>query len=229
MQAFFIQTTRATAAYYALLSFYYWLTICRGVKNHVFAKYEPIAHVLIFIVFVGFAIAGVAIRLFNPVFSFCYIAPYPRGCETGPDSPECDYFSPRETAILYEIFGQIWPQVFMVVVIITQASILLNVRKKEKKMLSYGHNCTPSGIEQKKKKLVRTKQVATQSTLYILAFISCWIGPTLYHIASWATGFKAFWALMIITIFTPLQGFWNCIVFARPTYVRLKNKYPNIG
>lgn len=70
--------------------------------------------------------------------------------------------------------------------------------------------------------------VAIQSTLYVVAFILCWIGPTVFHLADWIAGFKSFWAVLVIVIFTPLQGFWNAIVFARPTYIRLRRKCPEL-
>jgi hypothetical protein len=63
----------------------------------------------------------------------------------------------------------------------------------------------------------------------VVAFIVCWLGPTVFHLADWIAGYKAFWAVMIIVIFTPLQGFWNAFVYARPTYLRLRRKDPDIG
>jgi hypothetical protein len=109
---------------------------------------------------------------------------------------------------------------------VTQAWIWLYVRSQEKKMLVYAR---ASSVEDKKKEMKKTKAVAIQSTYYVVAFISCWIGPTLFHIVRWATGFTHFSVAFIITILTPLQGFWNCLIFARPTYVGLRKKYPELS
>lgn len=84
------------------------------------------------------------------------------------------------------------------------------------------------GLSQRKKETNRERMVAVQSTLYVVAFIACWIGPTAFHLADWIAGFKSFWAVLVIVIFTPLQGFWNAFVYARPTYIRLRRKNPDL-
>jgi len=231
MQAFFIQTTRATGAYYALLSIYNWLTICRGVQPAVFAKYERYIHALIFVVFVGLAIAGVVLDLFAPAFSFCYIAPHPSGCENGEGTPQCSKFSRKMVGILYEIFGQMWVQAFIVIVTVTNILIWNTVHKQEKKMRTYAQMPTRPllGLTEEKKQVSMSRMVAEQSTLYVLGFIFCWIGPTIFHLVGWLTGFKTFWVSLVIAIFTPLQGFLNAVIFARPTYMRIRKKHPKVG
>jgi len=47
LQGFFIETAHATGAYNSLLSIYFWLSICRGVKNERWEKFEPFAHALL--------------------------------------------------------------------------------------------------------------------------------------------------------------------------------------
>lgn len=34
---------------------------------------------------------------------------------------------------------------------------------------------------------------------------------------------------LLAVVFTPLQGFWNAFIFARPVYYRIKKKNPDIG
>lgn len=235
LQGFFIETAHATGAYNSLLSIYFWLSICRGVKNERWEKFEPYAHALIFVIFVGFAIAGVAIELFNPAFGFCFIASYPPGCESAPGAPTCERWPPYTMGLMYEIFAQMWVQVYLVIVVMTNVAIWHKVHKQEKairdinnRTLSNKNHAQSQNYNKKKKEVSRERMVAIQSTLYIGAFISCWIGPTTFHLADWISGFKSFWAVLVIVIFTPLQGFWNAIIFARPTYIRLRRKHPNL-
>mmetsp|Transcript_5374 Transcript_5374/g.11774 ORF Transcript_5374/g.11774 Transcript_5374/m.11774 type:complete len:399 (+) Transcript_5374:206-1402(+) len=224
----------ATGAYNSLLSIYYWVTICKGVKPATFAKYEPFAHVIIFVIFCGFAIAGVVTKLFNPGIATCFIGSYPPGCEMGLDAPPCDRFPPQTMSLLYEVFAQFWVQMFIVIVTVTHVLIWRNVRKQDRVMRRYS-SLHLSGAAQSRRRLSifqelgRSRSVAVQSTLYVFAFISCWIGPTLFHLICWIWGIQSFWALFIVVLFTPLQGFWNAFVFARPTYIRLRKKCPELG
>eukprot|EP00563_Minutocellus_polymorphus_P001806 CAMPEP_0181030234 /NCGR_PEP_ID=MMETSP1070-20121207/5616_1 /TAXON_ID=265543 /ORGANISM="Minutocellus polymorphus, Strain NH13" /LENGTH=433 /DNA_ID=CAMNT_0023107583 /DNA_START=56 /DNA_END=1354 /DNA_ORIENTATION=- len=231
LQGFFIEMAHATGAYNALLSVYFWLTICRGVKPERWTRFEPLAHILVFVIFVGFASAGVAIELFNPVFGFCFIGSYPPGCESSPEAPTCDRFPPQTLGLLYEIFAQAWVQAYILIVIATNMAIWWKVRQQEKSIQKYrgvGERKVQS-IAEMKKEVNRERMVAIQATLYVVAFIVSWLGPTVFHLADWIAGYKAFWAVMVIVIFTPLQGLWNAFVYARPTYQRLRRKNPDIG
>mmetsp|Transcript_2375 Transcript_2375/g.5142 ORF Transcript_2375/g.5142 Transcript_2375/m.5142 type:complete len:409 (-) Transcript_2375:55-1281(-) len=237
MQGFFIETAHATGAYNSLLSIYFWLTICKGVKPATFSKYEPYLHILIFVIFFAFASVGVAIELFNPGIATCFIGSYPPGCESGPAAPPCERFPPQTIGLLYQIFAQMWVQAYIVIVTATNVSIWMKVREQDKVIRRYStlHTSGPIvanpgfSFRKKKKELGRSRSVDVQSTLYVCAFIACWIGPTIFHLIGWVSGFQSFWALFVIVLFTPLQGFWNAFVFVRPTYLRLRRKCPELG
>ena len=234
LQGFFIEMAHATGAYNSLLSIYFWLTICRGVKPERWTKFEPLVHILVFVIFVGFASTGVAIELFNPVFGFCFIGSYPPGCESSPEAPTCDRFPPHTLGLLYEIFAQAWVQAYILIVIVTNTAIWWKVRQQEKTIQKYrgrshAQQRGVQSIAEMKKEVNRERMVAIQATLYVVAFIISWLGPTVFHLADWIAGYKAFWAVMVIVIFTPLQGFWNAFVYAKPTYQRLRRKDPDIG
>ena len=68
-----------------------------------------------------------------------------------------------------------------------------------------------------------------RSTLYIGAYLLSWLGPTVYHLLSWITGYQAFWSLMVLVILTPLQGFFNAFIYARPSYLRMREADPNLS
>ncbi len=236
LQAFFIEFTHATGAYNSLLSIYYWLSICKGVKPATFSKYEPYAHGMIFITFLSFAVCGVVIELFNPVFGFCFIGSYPPACETSADAPPCDRFPPESLGLLYEVFAQMWVQAYIVIVVITNTLIWMKVREQDRVIERYSFAAAAQwdsnqsfSLRRRQSELGRSKSVAWQSTLYVAAFIACWIGPTLFHLIGWIWGFQSFWAVFVIVLFTPLQGFWNAFIYARPTYLRMRQKFPDMG
>jgi hypothetical protein len=69
--------------------------------------------------------------------------------------------------------------------------------------------------------------VAMQSILYTCAFTLSWTGPTVFHLAGWIGGYKSFFGALIIALFTPLQGMFNAIIYGRPTYLRVRRKFPD--
>ncbi|KAL7468625.1 hypothetical protein ACHAXS_008850 [Conticribra weissflogii] len=215
----------STGACNALLSIYYWLRICKGVRPSTFAKYEPFAHVAIFSIFCCLATTGVVIKLFNPGIGTCFILSYPPGCETGPGTPPCDRF-PRESLGLYlQLFFLMWIQMYVIIVTITHILIWRHVRKQDKTINRYLEEQTLEQAQTAR----RSRSVAVQSTLYVCSFISCWIGPIILFIIGSILRYQSFWGVLITNILTPLQGFWNAFVFARPMYSRIREKYPEIG
>ena len=79
------------------------------------------------------------------------------------------------------------------------------------------------------RKLNMQKMATVQSTLYVISFTLCWIGPTAFHLIGWIANFHSFAFILILVIFTPLQGFWNCLIYARPTYVRLRQRETHLS
>ena len=47
---------------------------------------------------------------------------------------------------------------------------------------------------------------------------------TVYHLIGWIGGYSAFWPLPIINTLAPLQGFWNAFIYARPRYLRIRER-----
>jgi len=183
---------------------------------------------MIFLVFFTFGIIGVCIKLYNPVIGFCFIGSFPPGCELTPDSPPCERFPPQTMGLLYEIFAQMWVQAFFVIVYGAQFAIWRTIRHRERLLQSTRSSIPGSpasgGDAITRQKLNVQREVAIQCSLYVVSFTLCWIGPTAFHLIGWIAKYQSFHFILILVIFTPLQGFWNCIVFARPKYVRLRKR-----
>ncbi|CAB9527605.1 expressed unknown protein [Seminavis robusta] len=76
-----------------------------------------------------------------------------------------------------------------------------------------------------KKKNRRDRQVLIQSALYAGCFFLTWIGPVFHHIFVAAPPFPV---MCIVAMFVPLQGFFNAFIYARPTYLRIRKKFPHV-
>jgi len=83
----------------------------------------------------------------------------------------------------------------------------------------------------------RSRQVANQALLYVLAFALPWIWgliissiDTAQNIFESGVHDNAITALNMVNAFIfPLQGFFNFLVYARPRYMKIKKKYPEMN
>ena len=275
-QGFCIQVgAHATGAYNAVLSLYWYFTICKGMQQITWDRIEPYIHLGIACLFFGLGITGLSMQLYNPAFAWCFIASFPPGCGTTPEAPTCDRFPPSTLGLYYELFAQMYVQLYFVIVIAANTAIWYKFHQVEKAMtLRLRESCstqqqqqfsttndsqalfkayptTSTSSQQSQsttppcppmpmppvttsrrvslmaQSVKRERAVAIQSLLFSAAFCLCWIGPTAFHLASWIHGYQEFWAAMIIVIFTPMQGLFNALVYGRPTYLRVRHKFPN--
>ena len=77
----------------------------------------------------------------------------------------------------------------------------------------------------------RVKAVATQAIVYSLAYLNSIFWPVMVAIVSSGALSRAngVWYAMDLMAWTfyPLQGFWNCLVYLRPTWVQWRKMYPS--
>ena len=75
----------------------------------------------------------------------------------------------------------------------------------------------------------KSKQVLVQASLYIFAFYLTWIWVTMLSLIKWVKEDRHPYALHILSnTFAPLQGYWNFLIYIRPTY-NLNRKYNTGG
>eukprot|EP00567_Pseudictyota_dubia_P005595 CAMPEP_0197441010 /NCGR_PEP_ID=MMETSP1175-20131217/7381_1 /TAXON_ID=1003142 /ORGANISM="Triceratium dubium, Strain CCMP147" /LENGTH=468 /DNA_ID=CAMNT_0042971223 /DNA_START=227 /DNA_END=1633 /DNA_ORIENTATION=- len=229
IQGFFTQFGYGAGTYNLVLSLYYYLTINRGMKQRDFARrLEKVLHFFVVSLHISFAIAGASIGLFNKTPAFCYIAPAPYGCTKNPDVP-CTLHG-TTFPYFYEAFAQIWIQLAYVVIFLTNMAIWMYVRRQEKAMQVYSMSrrnmtlSTDAKFGKMKKKSKHARDVFIQSMLYVGAFVLSWSWATVFHLVGWIGGYQAFWPVLLINAFLPLQGFWNAFIYARPRYLRVRRK-----
>jgi len=138
-QAFFIQLGIITPFYNAILSLYYYLTIRREWKEEDFKwKVEILGHVVAISFGLGTSIAGLIMKLFNNSVVWCWIAPYPSGCGSGPDQEPC--VRGKNSAVLRWAFyyGPLWVMIFLVAFFMSL--VYIYVKSLDTKMDKYTNN-----------------------------------------------------------------------------------------
>ena len=215
-QGFFIVFAHATGSYNAMLSTYFYMTICRGVKAETWVRYERIFHVFIFTMFMSLSIIGVIIKVYNPIFAFCFISSFPPGCEMGPGSPPCERWPPETIGYMHEIWGQGAVQISIAVVCVTNYLIWRKIKRQGQAMERYCVNqpTQPNGrsrsfgvrasfaLRKKREMDARAKRermVFNQCLLFSSVFVLCFLGPTVFHLAGWIWDYQHFWQIAVLS------------------------------
>merc|ERR1712226_1030866 len=250
-QGFMIEMAHCSGAYNTMLAVYFCLTICYGVKQETWTKYERYLHPLIFFTFVSFAIAGLIKKVYNPIFGFCFISTFPPGCETSPFAPPCQDNTPDEINLFNFFFGTMWIDIYIILVTVANFLIWKKVRDQGRAMEKYmvrkqeitsfkdeqestagleatstilSSSAIASNKKQNDMRMKRERMVSRQCLLYTLSFFVCWFGPTAFHTQNWINGGGAFWQIAVVVTFLPLQGLFNAMIYAMPIYQRLRTK-----
>mmetsp|Transcript_5552 Transcript_5552/g.15690 ORF Transcript_5552/g.15690 Transcript_5552/m.15690 type:complete len:521 (-) Transcript_5552:718-2280(-) len=248
-QGFLIQAGCGVALYNAMLSLYYYLTICRGIRLETWWQMERIVHIFTFLVAMSLAVAGAATNMFNPIYGYCYIAPYPSMC--GAKEPCDTWFSPQDIGWILQVWGHWMMQFALVVVVVCNFLIWRKVLSQSRRLTRYsikktsttsvdpreaetsessmvrrfrGSRGSAINIEDKKRN-ARETLVFQQCFFLTLAFILCAIGPITFHLAMWTNGYTAFWQTIITATLGPLHGFMNFVVFVRPIYLQVRRRF----
>ena len=212
---FFVQLGSSVVLYNGALAMYFLVTIVFGVSDKKVVQYEPWLHV----VPLGYALitatVGVSIGLYSSLLlgSFCWIGEYPKGCE---DDEETECIS----TIIGWIFGGvpvIGTSMFLVVANTVIYSKVRRTTRQTTRFATRGHRAD--------------KQVAVQSILYVVACVSTLIWAMMVRTLE-SMGFHResesdFLVLLFLAqLFYPLQGFWNCLIYVRPRYLRWRRRAP---
>ena len=91
-----------------------------------------------------------------------------------------------------------------------------------------------SGTNRQSSSSAKTQKVAVQSILYVLAYLLCFGWSVIVSVAAWIVPDRIergdFFPLSVLEmIFFPAQGLFNAFVYARPTYLRLRNEESDLS
>jgi len=70
----------------------------------------------------------------------------------------------------------------------------------------------------------KSKKIAVQGLLYVGAFYITWLFPTITRITQLAFNKNYFAIQFLDTFLIPLQGFFNFLIYSRPTYLKYRRR-----
>jgi hypothetical protein len=246
IQGFALQLGSTLFCYNAFLSIFFVLVINFSVPEPVLRKYELGLHIFPVVFGLTTAIIPVVKNYYHNANLWCWIAVDPE-CIDGEDSESCDGFDKFHIYRMTLFFGPLW--VCFLIELVCLCAVFRGVRHQEQRSRRHTQHATGTisrgtawawgrhgrssntDAEQYEASftataividLPRTKQVASQAALYILAFYLTYIFATINRILQQVDGFTPFWVVIMHSLTLPLQGFWNFFIYRRPTYLRLR-------
>ena len=214
----------STYGYNAMLCLYYACAITFGMKERSIEKFvEPILHALPLMFALVYATLPLFYDLYNPSvtnFAWCGLTPYPATCVR--EEYECVRGGSGQYII--KLLGPMSIGILFVIIIGSLTSVLWKVlmtrRLLTKLSNNYANYLTETEIKQLMSKLHDTKAIFIQALAYITAFL-LGICPLFLRairvVNAYGDSKEDFDRLAsvdkITYFFTPLQGFFNLIIF----------------
>ncbi|KAL3790852.1 hypothetical protein HJC23_004482 [Cyclotella cryptica] len=236
---FFNQLMLGSMLYNGVLAIYYTLSGTYRMADEDFArKYEPWCHGLVVFVTIGVALAGLPLTLYNNSQLWCWIAPYPVGCESfsGQHSPDLPCERGNDAWLYRWLFyyGPLWTTIGIVTVLMIV--LTLSIMKEEKDIIMLRNrsiqarrnsleaeegtsnensdNSRPRLPKSESFRLERTKKMFYQALLYVGVFYITWIIPTINRVEQMVNDGNSPFGLAVGTaILAPMQGIWNWLVY----------------
>jgi len=198
-QGFFVTLGLAVPLYNMNLNIFYVLTIRCRFTSQQYAKFEPVAHIV-----------SICLPLFIAIISAAHNEMMPRG----------NICYPRGKLPL--LLCSITIFVCFLICIISMVCICRTVTSQATRMERYTVSCQRSRIDEDKRKAV--KQACTYALAFILTYMFPIIGTGYIR---GRTGVEVPIAVTILTsIFYPLQGFWNFLLYVRPGVQHVMESHP---
>lgn len=215
----------ATPLYNASLCAYYVLVIRNGwAEDRIRSKAEPAMHVVPVVVASTIAILGLPFTLYNNSGWLCWIAPYPVGSPGCEDGGDCERGRHAST-FRWVHYAIIWSAILFVTA--GMYSIYRKVRQSERIQSeaegAAAQDPSPAASTTRNSG-EKSKKVAVQAALFVGALYLTWIFTTVARIYSIVHGRNEFVLLVLMATFFPLQGFFNCLIYLRPRYLRSKSR-----
>mmetsp|Transcript_8141 Transcript_8141/g.14729 ORF Transcript_8141/g.14729 Transcript_8141/m.14729 type:complete len:336 (-) Transcript_8141:770-1777(-) len=238
-QGFFVQLSVFGPIYNLNLSIYYLLLVKYQLTEEYIAKrYERYMHAVALLFGLGSAILGLPLTLYNNANLWCWIAAYPSTCE---DNSGRDGDIPCErgkNAWLYRWVIYYGP-ILLMIVVVTGIMIMLTrtVRVEEKRtiemqteirsQMSSIEHMPPTDVTEEQPhrgspaptalwqthRYERSRQMLHQAVFYLGVFYLTWLFVTINRMYQLVTGDSSYPLLVLHSMFGPLQGFLNFIVY----------------
>mmetsp|Transcript_35184 Transcript_35184/g.59728 ORF Transcript_35184/g.59728 Transcript_35184/m.59728 type:complete len:389 (-) Transcript_35184:223-1389(-) len=216
MQGFFIQFSLIVPMYNAITALYYLLVVHYGLTNgDIRHKYEKWMHIFPFAIASSFAIVGLvpSMLLYSTSTMWCWINAEPKGCIQSYEGEGPTTCTRGDNAYIYRLalyYCPIW--VCIIFATISMGVIYMGVKATYSRSRIFQRTGSGRPANRRDDQL---KQIAKQSFFYIGGFLLVWTFPTLNRVLAFFD-IKIYALTLLHSIFSPLQGFVNFIVYMRP-------------
>lgn len=243
-QGFFIQFGIATPLYNAALAFYYLLIIRYQWKEKRMKRAEKYLHAVPLVWASGTSLASLGLTLLNNANLWCWISSVPLSCKGSYRNNGVNDCERGNNSWIYRwafFYGPLWAAIVCsgVWMLLTY----LAVRKTEMASSKWrsrapaaaaSSTVAMSSVTRKKKEKEdndrkHSKQVASQAFYYLMAFFFSWLFGTLTRFIQMTSGKTYYPIILLMAIFTPMQGFLNYLVYMRPRWISYRKKHPEWG
>lgn len=239
-QGFFIQFGIATPLYNAALAIYYLLIVRYQWKEQRIRKAEKALHAAPLAWAAATSLASLGMTLLNNANLWCWIASVPLGCTGSRRNGGVNDCERGDNAWIYRwafFYGPLWFAIALsgVAMVMTWGVVRKTEAQTDKRRIAL--EVSPGGTadeddgeaenrSRNQQRGKRSRQVATQAFFYMLAFFLSWTPATLTRFIQMVWGKTYYPIILMMAIFTPLQGFFNFLVYSRPRWMRFRKSHP---
>ena len=230
---FLLQLGASSYLYNAMLSIYFVLVIRHGMASNRLVLLEWIMHGITILFGFGTATLGLFLNVYNEVAvgALCWIAETPLDCSTR-DDLDCNEMA--NVQVVGYLFGLV-PMMSVPIVVVCNILIYCKVRSTEQASQRHDRSThslfTESSLSAQTAKATRTRKVAQQAFLYVTAFFNCLLWTIVvrnlgaWHVARRENEGTFFVPILLAQLSSPSQGFFNLLVYVRPRYLSIRERY----
>jgi len=207
------------------LSTYYLLMLKLRWNSPKINFFESWFHAINWTTGLSVAVVGATKKMYGNAFYLCWNGSYPVNC----DSPETCVRGWNYAAYRWVFFfSVIW--ISLVYNIVTMTLVYFSVRKLEEPVQIDHNSNANNNIDNttdiippapKQQNTRKSKRVMTQAFLYVGAVFLTWTWSTITRIILSINNKSYFPLLVLGMIFTPLQGFFNALIYFRYKLLKL--------
>ena len=188
----------------------------------------------------GTSLAALGMTLLNNANLWCWISSVPLGCKGSLRNDGVNDCERGNNQWIYRwifFYGPLWAAILLsgVSMLLTYLSVAQTEKasSKWKNNDTFKYEPTDSALRKKKEKeesdRKHSKQVSSQAFYYLMAFFFSWTPATLTRLIQ-MVWFRTYYPLILLmAIFTPMQGFLNYLVYMRPRWLAYRKRHPEWG
>lgn len=204
-------------AYNALMAIVFLLIVRYQWKETRLTRMRPY---LIYVPIIFYAVSYMPVLIMDGFNSNhgtnCRLTPSPINCETDPNI-ECE--RGEEIVVYGGIFTLITMVMINICLICTMSMLYWTVLQLERRMDRYTLDERANRIQ--------SKILGVHGLLYVLAFYLAWLPPLITVILGLSGVVPSQGLKLITATTTPLQGFYNALVYLRPGYLKYRKDHPD--